>query len=127
MGASDVKRKHKKHESLRLFCKSAIITAMCILLLCALVGGMLAADKNTKAAAGNLGGLELYNVDDRTLSFELFGTIYSVDLRPIFSAANRMSDYRELVSAERRLEYLAVQRGFNALDRVFYQNMSVDG
>ena len=119
MSAADKNGKCKKHESLRLFCKSAIITAMCVLLLCALVGGMLAADKNTKAAAGNLGGLEVYGVDYRALSFELFGTIYSVDLRPIISAANRLSNYRELVSAERRLEFLAVRHGLGALDRIF--------
>lgn len=116
------KKPRKKHESLRLFCKSAIITALCITLMCALVGGMLAADKNTKAAAGNLGGFEIRGVDERTLSFELLGTIYSVDLNPIFSAVNELKNYVELLSPERRLEYLAVHGGLDALDRVFCQN-----
>lgn len=114
----------KKPETLRLFCKSAMITALCVALICMLVVGMLAADKNTKAASGRLGGFELQGVDERTLSFELLGIIYSVDLNPMFSAVNELGNYVELLSPERRLEYLAVHGGFCALDRVFCQNQS---
>ena len=118
----NIAKTKNKHEALRLFCKSAMITALCVALMCALVGGMLTADKNTKAASGSLGGFELRGVDDRMLSFELLGTIYSVDLNPIFSVVNELKNYVELLSPERRLEYLAVHGGLDALDRVFCQN-----
>lgn len=109
----------KKHETLRLFCKSASITALCIALICALAAGMLAADKNTKAASGNMGGLELRDIDDRSLSFELLGTIYSFDLKPIFSAVNKLESCYDMISPERRLGIFAVQKGFSVLDSFF--------
>ena len=121
-GAMNIAKTKNKHEALRLFCKSAMITALCVALMCALVGGILTADKNTKAASGSLGGFELRGVDDRTLSFELLGTIYSVDLNLIFSVVNELKNYVELLCPERRLEYLAVQGGLDALDRAFCQN-----
>ncbi|MGN0115538.1 MAG: hypothetical protein ACI396_09435 [Acutalibacteraceae bacterium] len=123
----NVKKERNKLDALRLFCKSAIITALCVMLMCALVGGMLAADKNTKAASGSLGGFQIQGVDNRILSFELLGTIYSVDLNPIFSAVNELENYVELLSPERRLEYLAMHGGLDALDCVFCQNQPIGG
>ena len=116
-------KSHKKHESLRLFCKSAMITALCVALVCALAAGILAADKNTKAASGNMGGFELRSFDDRSISFELLGTIYSIDLTPIFFAANELENYYDMISPERRLEILAVKKGFGVIDEFYSKYM----
>ena len=114
-------KKSKKCSSFVLFAKSALVTAFLLTLFLLTALGVLAADKSTKAADGKIGGFEMYAPNDSVISFELFGSKYSVDTRPVVNAASGIAKCYDVLAPETRLMISVFEPQSEWLDKLFFQ------